>query len=106
MKIICYAYIISLLGAASVFSAVTSRIKHGNTSGFLSGGDYEKYNATHMENISLHGDGDHMSNHSNITQHPGIHVASLNFDYVKQPLIISMFLLLSGVCKLGESLIY
>ena len=44
--------------------------------------------------------GGHQSNHTGHSR--GVHVVSWNYEYVKQPLLTSLFLLASGVLKLGE----
>ena len=59
---------------------------HGNQS-------TEGTNDTNDHNDGSHGDG-HSSHHQ-------IHLASLNFDHVKSPLIIAVFLLAAGIAKLG-----
>ena len=38
--------------------------------------------------------------------HVGIHVASWNFDYVRQPFVITSFLILTAISKLCESFLY
>jgi hypothetical protein len=48
------------------------------------------YNETHHSNETHHG------------AHHGIHVASINFDYVKQPLIVTLFMLAVVICKIGK----
>jgi len=40
--------------------------------------------------------------HDDDHQHHGVHLASINFDYVKQPLVITFFLLIVAICKLGD----
>lgn len=34
-------------------------------------------------------------------QHASIHLATIKFDYVKQPLIIAVFIFAAGIAKLG-----
>ena len=49
------------------------------------------YNTSHGHDI--HGNGHH-----------GIHVASWNYEYVKGPLVITMFMIITAICKLGKQL--
>jgi len=56
------------------------------------------------ENVT-HGGGhgndtDHDSSHHG--EHHGIHVVSINFDYVKQPLVVTLFMLAVVLCKIGK----
>ena len=47
------------------------------------------------------------SNHSDHHQGGGhgIHVAKWNFEHVKEPLIITVAVLIAGLCKMGKTLI-
>ncbi|XP_013384035.1 Na(+)/H(+) exchanger beta isoform X2 [Lingula anatina] len=64
-------------------------------------------NDPHFIDIGDSNDSSHHGNHSvHSTDHPthsheGIHVASWNFDYVKAPLVITLFITVAGFCKLG-----
>ena len=57
-------------------------------------GDHE-----HHGNDSHHGN---MSHSSHGGAHHGVHVASWQFEYVKSPLIISIFLIITLVSKMGK----
>ncbi len=55
-------------------------------------------------NMTDHGAGNHSNDSGHGDQHGGhgIHVASWNFEHVRQPFIISIFLIIVAVCKLGK----
>ena len=73
--------------------------------------DSDHHNDMNKDNHS-----DHDGSHGNNTQHHGnhseshgghgIHVASWNFQYVKEPILITMFLIVTAICKLGKCQIY
>ena len=44
----------------------------------------------------------HVQNDSHDGGHHAISVVSWRFDYVREPLLLSLFILLAGVLKLGE----
>ena len=61
------------------------------------------------DNDTHHNNSNHGDHHGNDThhddaahgEHHGIHVASINFDYVKQPLVVTLFMLVVVLCKIG-----
>ena len=75
-------------------------------------GDHDPYAHPTDQDSGDHGDkGDHGDSHDNKSHHGnesehheihGIHVASWNYAYVREPFIISVFLLVAAICKLGK----
>lgn len=43
--------------------------------------------------------------HKEHKEHASIHLATIKFDYVKQPLIIAVFIFAAGIAKLGKGYI-
>lgn len=63
---------------------------------------YEQSEASHDINETHYGNETHHGNGTHHGEHHGIHVASINFDYVKQPLIVTLFMLAVVICKIGK----
>ena len=65
----------------------------------------ELHNGSHLphlgNNSELHHD-NHSSEHHEHHEYHGIHVVSIKFDYVKQPLIVSLFMIAVTLIKIGE----
>ncbi|XP_069103686.1 Na(+)/H(+) exchanger protein 7-like [Argopecten irradians] len=90
MRIFPYVLMCSLCVLSTFASVhVPSADSHGN------GITGENYSSNH-DNGSDAADGHHDDGHSS-----GIHVASIHFEYVEQPLTIAVFLLIAGISKLG-----
>lgn len=87
MKRVSYIAVVTVVLATVVTVAVTD-----NTGGNDSAHSGIHDNSSHDNG---HGNGSHHEHH-------GIHVASLQFDYVRQPLIVSLFMIAVVLCKLGE----
>lgn len=56
-------------------------------------------------NVSASGDNvsDHLSQESG-SQHSGMHVAKIQWDYVQEPMIITVFVIVAAITKIGEFL--
>ncbi len=88
-----------ILAVAMVIVAVAENAQHAAVDELENGHDVS--NGSDHGNDSNHGNGSHDS-HDSHQEHHGIHVASIKFDYVKQPLIVSLFMILVVLCKLGQ----
>lgn len=56
---------------------------------------------------SGHGSGNETeTEHKEHKEHASIHLATIKFDYVKQPLIIAVFIFAAGIAKLGKGYMY
>jgi len=60
--------------------------------------------AGHGTNVHANSSDHHEGNDSHHGDHGfhGIHVASFDFDYVKQPLMVSLFMIAVVICKIGN----
>lgn len=67
---------------------------------------FDHYSVTIGNHKSGHGNSNYVGDHDNGShsgvKHHGIHVASFQFEYVRQPLIVSLFMIAVVLCKLGE----
>lgn len=84
---------IILVGICGVLGSVVHTKK--TTSHNVPANNTSNDTSNHTSNDSTHHD-DHESH--------GIHLASLRYDYVAQPLLISVFLFAAGISKLGKPL--
>ena len=75
----------------------------------------DNHATTHPSNTSSHDDKDHHDNkgHHNDTGHQGeghdtahghkrIHLVSLNFEHVKNPLVFGLVVIIAGLSKIGK----
>jgi len=93
MKILCLLILLSFGLAKSSSHNTTYDHPDNNT----------LKNETHNDSDKHSNDSVHKESHLGHGEPHGIHLASINYDYVKSPLLITVFLFAAGICKLGKS---
>ena len=93
MKILCLLILLSFGQAKSSSYNTTYSHPDNNT----------LKNETHNNSDKHSNDSVHKESHLGHGEPHGIHLASINYDYVKSPLLITVFLFAAGICKLGKS---
>lgn len=103
MKQLSCFTMVTIVLVAVVSIAVTDTNGENN---MINYSGFDHYSVTIGNHRSGHGNGNYVGDHGNGShsgvKHHGIHVASIQFEYVRQPLIVSLFMIAVVLCKLGE----